>query len=191
MSAELKSTVAALQMKVASLEAALAKLVEKDAKREARRAAKKSLPSSPPESETDTSEAAPKKKKKAKKEKDPDAPKKEANAYVKFTIRLGGSKASGEAGVLSENNVSMPAVVQKQFAGSLGESWLSAHPDSKKVDWVALSNEYTDEYLVEQAKNYARPEVSKQSMKSDSDAESESKPKKVRGRPKKVKSDAE
>ena len=169
MSAELKSTVAALQMKVSSLEAALAKLVEKDAKREARRAAKKSLPSSPPESETDTSEAAPKKKKKAKKEKDPDAPKKAPNSWILFTMRVDA--------LLKEHEVSGKAVENKQFASSL---------KAKKAyeEWA------DDEILAEKA-SWVKPEVSKQSMKSDSDAESESKPKKVRGRPKKVKSDAE
>ena len=201
MSAELKSTVATLQAKVAYLETTLAQLMEEKAKKAARRAARAtpSLPQS--ENEADAMASTPStpstpKRKKAKKVRDPDAPKKEANAYVKFTIRLGGSKASGEAGLLADNNVSMPPVVQKQFASKLGEGWLASHPELKKVDWVALSDEYTDEYLVEQANQYERPEVSKQSQaKSDAEAasvsgESESKPKRARGRPKKEKKEA-
>ena len=204
MSAELKSTVATLQAKVAYLETTLAQLMEEKAKKAARRAARAtpSLPQS--ENEGDATDATPStpttpstpKRKKAKKVRDPDAPKKEANAYVKFTIRLGGSKASGEAGLLADNNVSMPPVVQKQFASKLGDGWLASHPELKKVDWVALSDEYTDEYLVEQANQYERPEVSKQSQaKSDAEAasvsgDSESKPKRARGRPKKEKKEA-
>ena len=195
MSAELKSTVATLQAKVAYLETTLAQLMEEKAKKAARRAARAtpSLPQSENEADAMASTPSTPKRKKAKKVRDPDAPKKEANAYVKFTIRLGGSKASGEAGLLADNNVSMPPVVQKQFASKLGDGWLASHPELKKVDWVALSDEYTDEYLVEQANQYERPEVSKQSQaKSDAEAasvsgESESKPKKVRGRPKKEK----
>ena len=193
MSAELKSTVAALQTKVAYLEATLAQLMEEKAKKAAKRAARAtpSLPQS--ENEADAMPSTPSTpstpKKKAKKVRDPDAPKKEANAYVKFTIRLGGSKASGEAGLLADNNVSMPPVVQKQFASKLGEGWLASHPELKKIDWVALSDEYADEYLIEQAKHYERPEVSKHSQaKSDAEAGSVSgDPKKVRGRPKKMK----
>lgn len=168
MSAELKSTVAALQMKVASLEAVLAQLVEKEAKRETKRAAKKALPSSPPESETDTSETKPKKK--AKKEKDPDAPKKAPNSWILFTMRVDA--------LLKEHAVSGKAVENKQFASAL---------KAKKA-----YDEWTDEQILAEKASWVKPEVSKQSMaKSDSDAESESKPKKVRGRPKKVKAEAD
>jgi len=168
MSAELKSTVAELKMKVSSLEAALAKLVEKDAKREARRAAKKSLPSSPPESETDTSEAKPKKK--AKKEKDPDAPKKAPNSWILFTMRVDA--------LLKEKGVAGKAVENKQFASSL---------KAKKP-----YDEWADDEILAEKTSWVKPEMSKQAIaKSESDADSESKPKKVRGRPKKVKADAD
>ena len=176
MSAELKSTVATLQAKVAYLETTLAQLMEEKAKKAARRAARAtpSLPQS--ENEGDATDATPStpstpKKKKAKKERDPDAPKKAPNSWIVFTMRVDA--------LLKEHGVSGKAVENKQFASAL---------KTKKA-----YGEWADEEILAEKASWTKPEVSKQSQaKSDAEAasvsgESESKPKKVRGRPKKEK----
>jgi len=184
MSAELKNTVAALQTKVAYLEATLAQMMEKAAKKQAKKAAKfinratLSLPQSENEGDatdaTDTTPSTPKKKK-AKKVRDPDAPKKAPNAWIVFTMRVDA--------LLKEHGVSGKAVENKQFASAL---------KTKKA-----YGEWADEEILTEKASWTKPEVSKQSQaKSDAEAastgpESESKPKKGRGPSKKTKKNEE
>jgi len=182
MSAELKSTVAALQTKVAYLEATLAQLMEEKAKKAAKRAARAtpSLPQS--ENEGDAMPSRPSTpstpKKKAKKVREPDAPKKAPNSWIVFTMRVDA--------LLKEHGVSGKAVENKQFASAL---------KTKKA-----YGEWTDEEILAEKASWTKPEVSKQftegknkdmlqfpSDAASTGAESESKPKKVRGRPKKMK----
>jgi len=184
MSAELKNTVAALQTKVAYLEATLAQMMEKAAKKQAKKAAKfinratLSLPQSENEGDatdaTDTTPSTPKKKK-AKKVRDPDAPKKAPNAWIVFTMRVDA--------LLKEHGVAGKAVENKQFASAL--------KTKKPYD------EWADEEILTEKASWTKPEVSKQSQaKSDAEAastgaESGSKPKKGRGPSKKTKKNEE
>uniref|UniRef100_A0A6C0D6U1 Uncharacterized protein n=1 Tax=viral metagenome TaxID=1070528 RepID=A0A6C0D6U1_9ZZZZ len=127
------------------------------------------------------------KTKKTKKERDPDAPKKEPNSWIKFTSRVND--------ILKTNDVKLPGAEQKQFASSLKE---------KNADY----DTWTEESILAERQSWVKPEVGKwaaahpegstktsrknstaSSTKSAADAATEEvaeKPKKTRGRPKKT-----
>lgn len=159
---ELESKLDAATQLLAQMQSIITQM-KKKASKKAKKASETVLPASEDDTEV-TTEATTEEPKQRKR-----------NAYVEFTIRLGGSKTTGEAGVLADGGVSMKAIIQKQFAGSLGDSWLKANnPENKKdmkVDWVALSESYADIDLIAAAKVYEPPEQSKQSV-AKSDAES-------------------
>jgi hypothetical protein len=82
--------------------------------------------------------------KKAKKEKDPDAPKKEANPWIKFTQRV--------SNLLKEAKIETgPATVSKQFASAL--------KDQKAYE------EWTDEAILAAWPTWEKPTESKMSKK--------------------------
>lgn len=147
------------------------------------------------------SPAAPVKVKKAKKERDPNAPKKEANSWIKFTSRVND--------ILKANEGKLPGAEQKQFASSLKDKLIVDLGKQKltEEDYASIS----EEAILEARQSWVKPEVGKwaaahpegkasrknstaSSTKSDAEAatvdvgeEVAEKPKKTRGRPKKVK----
>lgn len=94
------------------------------------------------------------KAKKAKKERDPDAPKREPNVWIRFTQRVDAAlKAAAEAAKAAGDEETAkryggPAVIAKQFASHL--------KDQKAYD------AWTEEEMVAAFDSWTRPEVSKQ-----------------------------
>ena len=107
----------------------------------------------------------PSKPKKAKKERDPDAPKREPNVWIRFTQRVDAAlKAAAEAAKAAGDEEKAkryggPAVIAKQFASHL--------KDQKAYD------AWTEEEMVTAFDGWTRPEVSKTKAKAASAAASE------------------
>jgi len=126
-----------------------------------------SLPATPVQPEMSSLPATPVQRKKTKKERDPDAPKKEPNSWIVFTIRVND--------ILKKNEVPLPGAEQKQFCGALK----TMHENYKEM---------TEEAILDARKIWVKPEASKQFLagknkKSDSSSETSAK---KRGRPKKT-----
>jgi hypothetical protein len=137
-----------------------------------------------------------KKEKKPKKERDPNAPKREPNVWIKFTTRVNE--------ILKENEMSMPGAEQKQFSSSLKEknadydSWTLESILAERQSWVKPEVGKWAAAHPEGSTKTSRKSSNASSTKSAAEAatteaattEVAEKPKKTRGRPKKDKNEA-
>jgi hypothetical protein len=98
--------------------------------------------------------AAAVKVKKAKKERDPDAPKKEPNSWIKFTTRVNE--------VLNENEAKLPGAEQKQFCSSLKDALLEELGKDKKDKLTAEDYEsISAETILSKRETWVKPAETK------------------------------
>lgn len=93
-------------------------------------------------------------KKTSRKERDPDAPKKEANSWIKFTTRVNE--------VLNENEAKLPGAEQKQFCSSLKDNLLEQLGKDKKEKLTAEDYEsISAETILSKRETWVKPTETK------------------------------
>ena len=93
-------------------------------------------------------------KKAPKKERDPDAPKKEANSWIKFTTRVNE--------VLNENEAKLPGAEQKQFCSALKDALLEELGKDKKDKLTAEDYEsISAETILSKRETWVKPTETK------------------------------
>jgi len=105
--------------------------------------------------------------KKSKKAKDPDAPKKEANAFIKFTVRVGNVfkaaiAAAKEAGDEERvKHLTHPAPLNKQYCSFLKDQRTTEVEKNGKSVTVPDYSAWEDSEILEAFESWTPPEVSK------------------------------